>query len=192
MNLPNLPDGYELTKEVDLKKDKKLAVWLNAASLVLAAAVLIPVMQCRPLTLTFGPNQNWFAAMAPLPASLLFMILYVFAHELTHGFFFKQYSRQKVTYSFHFLFASAGSPDYYYDKKAYLVIGLSPIVLLGLLLCIPLFFLQGLWFWSVFMVQVVNIGGAAGDLYVAGLLLTMPGDILVNDNGMRMRFYGKP
>ena len=39
-----LPEGYELSREINLQKDKKLAFWLNAAAAVAMLALLLPVL----------------------------------------------------------------------------------------------------------------------------------------------------
>ena len=53
----------------------------------------------------------------------------------------------------------------------------------------PLFFLQGSWFWIVYLIEVLNLSGSAGDLYVFYWMIRLPNDLLINDDGMSMRFY---
>ena len=40
-----------------------------------------------------------------------------------------------------------------------------------------------------FKVQVMNLSGAAGDVYVVYFCLRAPAGLLVNDDGVSMRFY---
>ena len=45
------------------------------------------------------------------------------------------------------------------------------------------------WFWVVFAIQIMNLSGAAGDLYVTVRFLRLPKDILVKDTGVAMTVY---
>ena len=47
------------------------------------------------------------------------------------------------------------------------------------------------WYWMVQMIQLINLSGAAGDLYVTWLLCRMPADILVQDAGVAMQVFGR-
>ena len=191
MNLPALPEPYRLIKTIDLKQDKKLSLQLNAAAVILCAAVICQMALFRPVVLfpDGAHTVREFIAPAILLAALL--AAYILLHELVHGLFFHLYSKDKVRFGFHFLYACAGSPDWYFDRRSYLVIGLSPVVLLGLALLVPLFFLQGPWFWVVYLIEALNLSGSAGDLYVFYQMVRLPNDLLINDDGLSMRFYTK-
>ena len=84
----------------------------------------------------------------------------------------------------------AGSGDYF-PKSAYIVIALSPLVLWGILLFILLLLVPEDWFWIVYGLQIANIGGAAGDLYVVWRFRNLPGDILIQDDGVSMTVFAK-
>ena len=45
------------------------------------------------------------------------------------------------------------------------------------------------WFWVVWFWQIMNVSGAAGDVYVTLKLLRAPSDILVKDTGVSMTVY---
>jgi hypothetical protein len=44
-------------------------------------------------------------------------------------------------------------------------------------------------FWSIFVIQIVNLSGAAGDFYVGYLIARSRNDVLVRDTGTDMAFY---
>ena len=73
----------------------------------------------------------------------------------------------------------------------YGIIALSPIVLLGVLLLTLNFFVPYGWFWVVYLLQVINVSGAAGDLYVFMILRKFPKDLLVRDSGVAMELFAK-
>lgn len=45
------------------------------------------------------------------------------------------------------------------------------------------------WYWLVQVIQLLNLSGAAGDMYVTWLLCRMPEDILVQDAGVAMQVF---
>ena len=45
------------------------------------------------------------------------------------------------------------------------------------------------WFWVIWFWQIMNVSGAAGDVYVTVKLLRQPQDILVKDTGVAMTVY---
>ena len=102
----------------------------------------------------------------------------------------KRFSDAKVKYGFTGFYAYAAS-DGFFHKKHYVIIALSPIVILGCVLLILNFLVPVSWFWIVYIIQVLNISGAAGDLYVTLKMNKMPSDILVQDAGVSMTVYAK-
>lgn len=63
------------------------------------------------------------------------------------------------------------------------------MVLWGVVLAILAAVLPAEWYWSVQVVQLMNLSGAAGDMYVTWLLCRMPADILVQDDGVAMQVF---
>ena len=60
------------------------------------------------------------------------------------------------------------------------------VVLLALCMLVP-----APWFWTVYLIQIGNIAGAAGDFYVVWRFAAMPPDILVRDAGVDMTVYSR-
>ena len=89
-----LPEGYELSREIDLQKDKKLAFWLNAAAAVAMLALLLPVLP-RLGALPWGT-----ALLAPSLALLFGTFAYLVLHEWVHGIFIRLFCGQKAEYGF--------------------------------------------------------------------------------------------
>lgn len=116
------------------------------------------------------------------------MVLYIVLHELVHGIFMKRFSGIKPNYGFTLMYAYAGSTAYF-NKKHYIIIALAPIVVWGIVLTIINCFVPASWFWVVYFIQIMNISGAAGDLYVTYKFSKMPKNILVHDSGVAMTVY---
>jgi len=181
-----LPEGYTLLREINIQKDKKLSLWLNVASTLLFLLMFFLPLPHKKVTIEFGLHS-----LLDMLALLAGLAVYMIAHELIHGMMMKYYCGQKAHYGFAGLFAYAGQKDAHFSKRHYCVIGLAPIVLLGLLLLLLMVLCPPPCYWPLFIIQAMNISGSVGDLYVAWLLLRMPADTLCNDDGLSMRFYAR-
>ena len=189
MGIFELPEGYAEIKRVDLQKNKKLAILINVVSLVIMGLLVLIGLLVRPIS---------FAAILENSLDLLLrsflllggIVLYVIGHELMHGVFIKIYSGKKAKYGFTGLYAYAGS-DAYFNKRHYLIIALAPVVFFGFMFLIMNLFLPGEWFWFIYFLQIVNLSGAAGDLYITYLMCKFPADVLTKDKGVGMVFYSR-
>jgi len=123
-------------------------------------------------------------------ALLALMGVYIFFHEFIHGIFIKKYSGEKAKYGFTGLYAYAGS-NAYFCKRQYLIIALAPVVLFGGVFLMLNVFLPPQWFWFVYLLQMINISSAAGDLYVTYITCRVPADVLIRDKGLEMIFYSR-
>ena len=95
---------------------------------------------------------------------------------------------KQVKYGFTGMYAFAGSSKDYFPKRQYICIALAPVVLWGIILAVLQIFLHG-WEWVVWFLQIMNIGGASGDIYVTARVAAMPKTILVMDTGVNMTVY---
>ena len=151
---------------------------------MLAAAAALP-----PVLLGVGEKYRLFSGrqLLHLAVCAVAILLYITLHELTHGAVMKACGAS-VRYGFRAAYAYAGS-DAYFTRRAYIVIALAPVVLWGVLLGVLCAVLPAEWFWTVHLIQIVNLSGAAGDLYCAWRTLRSPRDTLVRDTGTAMTFY---
>lgn len=187
-NTLELPQEYTEFFKIDLQKNKKTAIWVNLLSAVIAVGMIMLGCAFVPLSALF--NMESGLGMYFLRWCLIFagLVVYMVLHELVHGVFMKRYSGIKAKYGFTGLYAYAGSLAYF-NKPCYLIIALAPVVVWGVVLAVLTFIVPPVWFWMVYMIQVINISGAAGDFYVTYKMLKMPQDILVQDTGVAMTIY---
>ena len=66
---------------------------------------------------------------------------------------------------------------------------LAPLVVWGAVFLALNLAMGAKYFWFIYMLQLVNVSGAAGDLYVSFRFLRMPKDILVQDTGVSMTVF---
>ena len=183
-----LPEGYEEIYSVDLQKDKKTALLVNLLALVIAALLVVPMHFFVPITTLFSMEQGFGKFTLCYVVFLLSIIVYMVLHELVHGIAMKLCGTKKVKYGFTGMYAFAGSEDYY-AKKPYIFIALAPVVLWGLVLALINPFVPTDWFWVVYFIQVMNLSGAAGDLFVTVKFSRFPKDILIKDYGVGMKVF---
>ena len=188
--ITNLPEHYKEIYAVDLQKNKKIALLVNVLALVIAAVMAVPMHFAVPIFTMFDMSQGLGAYSIRFAALIIGMILYMVLHELVHGVTMKCFGTKKVKYGYTGLYAFAGSDDYY-DKKSYIIIALAPVVVWGIVLAIINLLVPTGWFWVIYMIQICNISGAAGDLYVTVKFSRFPADILVQDSGIGMRVFSK-
>ncbi len=185
-----LPDGYKEIYAIDLQKDKKTAIFVNVLAIVIGVALVIPMTYVVPFSTLFSTESGMLAYTLRFVALIVFMILYIVLHELVHGVAMKLCGTKKVKYGFTGMYAFAGSNEYY-GKSAYIFIALAPVVLWGIVLAVINPFVPMEWFWVVYYIQVINLSGAAGDLFVTVKFSRFPKDILVHDHGVGMVVYAK-
>lgn len=192
MNHIGLPAGYELFKEIDFQNDKKFSRNIGISSivcmlLIIAFGFIIDSLLQPDFTVAI----NIFSTIMIMVLALLGSIIYGMLHELTHGLFIKIFSGENAEYSFSIKYFSAGKKTAYFNKWAYLIIALSPVFIWGIVLVVLTIIVPPSWFWLPYVIQAFNLSGAMGDYYVTGVIIRCEKDVLVNDDGLSMRFYKK-
>ena len=188
----SLPEGYTEAFSIDLQKDKKLMLLVNGIALlitvvmVVVMALIVPFPEAAEYITDHMTDGQFLICMVILIVS---MILYIILHEAIHGITMKLYGSDKVRFGFTGMYAFAGS-DTYFAKKPYIVIGLAPVVVFGVIFAVIQFFMPNPFYaWLVYILQIINISGAGGDLYVSIRFSKLPSDILVQDSGVGMKVF---
>ena len=185
-----LPEGYREIYSVDLQKNKKMAIFVNLLAVAIAIILVLPMLFVVPISTLFSMEDGMTSYFVRFFALLILTIVYMVLHELVHGISMKICGTKKVKYGFTGMYAFAGSKDYY-DKKSYIFIALAPVVLWGIVLAVINPFVSVEWFWVIYLIQIVNLSGAAGDLFVTVKFSRLPNDILIRDHGVGMKVFSK-
>lgn len=153
----------------------------------LAAALIVVPAVAGLLVAPVGPSwrlmlSRWY--MWPVLGAAL--IVYIPLHELTHGAVMFALSGVPPKYGLKLPYAYAGS-TVWFDRASHIVTALAPVLLWGAALQAAIALLPPEWFWPLWIVQISNLSGSAGDIYCAWKLARMKGDILIQDTGVRMR-----
>jgi hypothetical protein len=183
--MTTLPNGYREVRRVDLMRNRKEAIIINLLALAIAGVVaVLGFVFCPPFTEVEIGIHSIVGMVLMVGGVILYMVL----HELIHGVFMKSFSGMKPRYGFTGLYAYAGS-DALFGRTQYLVIAFAPVVILGVVLAVLTAAFYETAFWYLYIIQIVNLSGAAGDLYVGFLIARSNKDVMVRDTGTDMTFY---
>ena len=187
-NTVTLPAGYVETDAIDLQKDKKKAAAINVVAAAVMAAMTIPALIIKRSELAALFEGN--GIIIHLLILIVSALVYIVGHEAVHAVFFKIFCpKAKLKCGFTLLYAFMAG-DAYYNKPCYIVIGLAPIIVFGILFTALLFLLPE-YFFVIWLLQSMNVSGAAGDIYVSVKLAKGPYDLLVYDRGVSMSVFYK-
>ena len=157
-----------------------------AIAVLLVTLGILAVPEAKFFDLSAGYGVYFLRLLVMLAGLFVYIIL----HELVHGVFMRLFSKMRVKYGFTSLYAYAGS-DAYFDKSSYIIIALAPVVVWGAVLALVCALVPPLWFWPLYIIQINNFAGAAGDFYVAVRFARLPREILVRDTGTAMTVFAK-
>lgn len=185
-----LPEGYRETEVLNLQSNKKTALLIQVIAIVIMVIMMVGMNLVIPFT-DWLDSLELKQMIVRLAVMAVGYVLYIIAHELTHGVFMKLVGGQKVKYGFTGMYAFAGSEQDYFDRTSYIKISLAPLVIWGIVFVILQIILPESWLWVVWFWQMGNVSGAAGDMYVTWKTLHRPETVLVRDTGIDMTYYEK-
>ena len=186
----NLPETYQLAWAVDMKKDTRLNWILQIAGMFWFLLVgwglwrVLAILRPDYLLVAHLTLSIWL-----LVDTLLVIFVTLIVHELVHGLFFWLFTHERPAFGVGPGYAFAAAPAWYFPKGRYLVVGLSPLLLLSAvgLALIPV--VPAAWLLMVSLAIVFNAGGAIGDAYICVRIAGEARDILVRDSGDGFEIY---
>lgn len=186
-----LPEGYRQIFAVDLQNNKKIAQLINGLALAVAVIMGVVMHFAVPIGTLFDMTAGIGSYVVRFAVLLAGMVAYIVLHEWVHGRVMRFCGAVQVKFGFTGIYAFAGSQADYFTKKAYRWIALAPLVVWGIVLLVLNLLVPPAWFWVVYLIQISNVSGAMGDIYVTVKFARMPRDILVQDDGVSMRVYSR-
>jgi hypothetical protein len=186
-----LPENYHHYKTLDLH-DYKVMIILN----LVAIGMLVPtIFAFNKLVNLLRPELSG-VSLYPIRLSAKY-ILYIFivsfiviiVHELIHGVFFWINTRDKPIFAFKFLYAYAAAPEWYIPRVNFIAIGLSPVILITLLVIFLILIVPTSLIVIMSLAGIINFAGSTGDFVVILWILTQPKDCLLRDSGDSFDVY---
>ena len=186
-----LPGSYELYERIDLTAEaaKPMAIF---GIFLTAAMIFWGIFSAKhPFSEAFQMEvpRVLFAVIGMIVG----MVVYIFIHEGVHGFFIKMFSGKPPFYGKELKKGMfyAGS-NCFFGKLAYIVIALAPLIVWGIVIARMLSELSARspqFWWYLYAIQIFNFTGSAGDVYITWRILRMPKEVLVQDDGISMKFF---
>ncbi|NLE05577.1 MAG: DUF3267 domain-containing protein [Crenarchaeota archaeon] len=187
MNITQLPEGYQHIKTINLKSNKKYFIIVNVLSFAIMAVLVIIGLIIQPFPISLSNRlANWPQALTIILSIFPFIVI----HEMIHGILMYLFSKIKPHFGISWTYAYAGSKAYF-KKIPYIIISSAPVTIIGIITLIANFLVSDSWFWVVYFIQILNLSGAAGDIFVTATVLKLPSDILTIDSGTEMLIYSK-
>ena len=183
------PEGFKNKKTIDLKADKKLWLSINGAALAAAAALVLLGCLYEPVTRFFDAAGAW-RLLLRFVLLLVGMGVYFFLNE-----YIRRFMIEKVTGKAALVVREKPcvftAPARCLTVKEYLKISFAPVLALGALLLLLMLILPAKLFWQVYIIQIINLAGAAGDVYTAYMLLKMKKDVQIEDDVTSITIWSK-
>ena len=185
-----LPEEYEQIKKISFTEDKKFSTYINLAAVAFAAFLVIIMRIFVPFDFSLNSSDE-VAGVFIKSASLCVMIFaYVILHEAVHGVFIRIISGKWGKFGFCSGFAYASS-EALFGRFEYITVALAPIVIWGVVIGIVNMLVPTGWFWVIYVIQIINLSGAVGDIYVTYMVLKLPKESLFKDDGLDITVYAK-
>jgi Putative zincin peptidase len=189
----NLPANFALAWSLDLQHNTRLNIilqliglgWMGLAGGLLTLCLLWMRPEFNILPLLSG-GLNLLTGLVIL---VVVMAVTILIHELVHGLFFWLFTRRRPEFGLGPGYAFAAMPDWFYPKKQYLVIGLSPLVLLTVAGLAASALVPQAWLAALLAGMVINAGGAIGDMYVCWRIARDAPDVWIKDTGDGFQLY---
>ena len=191
-----LPEGYVLSGEINLKKNKRLAITLNIVAFFVfvpsffllssLAALVRPDLMNTSGSITAGGGAVGLAVVVGL------MFLFMTIHELIHGFFFWVFTRSRPVFAIRLFYAYAGAPDWYIPTRQFAFVAVGPLVVIGAVGLLLILLAPIRWIMFIIFFVAMNTGGSTGDLLVLTRLFKLSPTCLANDTGDVQTFYEPP
>ncbi len=187
-----LPAGYIQSGQIDLKKDKRLAILLNIGSFLVFA---ISFYLLSAFTVWVRPNIITFSGtitVANMLSAIGLTVIILLLHEGIHGLFFWIFSRSRPVFGLRPLYAYFGAPTWFFPRRQYAIAALGPLVIIAAVGLLFLMLAPAGWVLMIAFLVAINTGGAIGDIFVFNRLLKSSPTSFANDNGDVVTFFERP
>lgn len=190
MNIKDLEGlGYKECTRIDLVKNKKEALLVNIYGIIIMVVMAVFI----PLLIMGGIIEFNLETTFPLffIVLLISLILYIPLHEIVHGIVLKNFTDEKLSFGWKLVYAYCGSKEAVVDRKEYYAVALAPLLVFSVVF-ISLMFLNPSLSLVWYVMEIMNVSGSVGDIYVSiKLRKEKSRDILITDSGTDMSFWSR-
>ena len=178
---------------IDFHKNKILLISIYFIGIILIAPFYLLFFCVYNILFDNIINDSLYFIRACIDSSGFQKILFVallmlvtIIHEFVHGIFFYLFTGEKPLIGFKSIYLFAGSPNWYIKKKYYIVIALSPIILITIFGIATLSIIPTSISYLVVISITINAAGSVGDIWISIKLLNKPPESYIIDNGIAL------
>ena len=184
-----LPEGYIQAGQVNLKKNKGLAILLNIFAFFVSIFSFILLSSFAAMLRPELMNTSETISIGALVGLALVVVLLLTIHELIHGIFFWMFTHSKPVFAIRMFYAYAGAPDWYIPVRQFLWVAAAPLVIIDAVGLLLILVVPQSWIIYIICLVAFHTGGSIGDLLVLVRLIKMPPTSFANDTGDVMTVY---
>ncbi len=182
----SLPDGYvESNEHVVLKCEKD---WIRITQVL---GIFFIVFIIGFIIDSLFHLSDWDKEITGLAVTIFLCLIQRYPHELIHKGAAILLGSQRVQCSFEFGNPYAGSKDEYFDKGAYRVFALAPVILISLCCLGAWTFLLRRFFVYIWLFFSYQVATSSNDIFSARKVRKISEDILILDTGKETTVYVK-
>ena len=181
-NAAELPITYRAHLTVDLKKEKTLALAVQVIF------VLIGLVAVGAALLLGLPLRTDWAPVVTLVVTLAACLVYMAAHEATHGVALQLLTGVSPSYKVRFPFLTTGNRAYLTRRSA-VIVALAPAIFWGIVLLAALLALPDDYQLTAYIVLALNFAGSAGDIVEVHVVSRQQPEALVQDDGNKLHVF---
>lgn len=183
-----LPDNFYHYKTLNLSSSRSV-LGMNLAAIPLLFVFGWLFLRLINIFRPYNSSQKGFLgffigfSVLELGFLLLLIILMLILHELVHGIFFWAFTRERPRFALKSGYAFAAAPDWYLPRIQYIMVGLSPFLIISVASIFSACILDPTLIPYLLIIATFNAAGSLGDLIVVGWVLNQPKTLLINDQG---------
>lgn len=175
----NKPKKLKDKKKIDIAENKKTKLCIYGAAAAVSILMVVIGLLIEPISTLFETTGVMMLVLRfVIVIALLAACLYL--HEYIHVITIKKLSGETCKIDFRKLYACVLT-DSYFSKRGYLIVCFAPVAIIGILLLLLMIILPSKCFWILYIAEILNIAGAAGDVYTAIILLKEKSGLWIKD-----------
>ena len=184
-----LPKEYVQSGEINLKKNKRLALELNIAGVFVFIFSFLILLRLVTLARPSLLLTSFSITVGTVVVPIVLMVLLMTIHESIHGFFIWVFTRSRPVFAIRLFYGYAGAPAWYIPIRQYIFNALGPLIIIDAVGVLLMLLVPENWVLAPVIVVAMNTGGSIGDLLVLKRLCKLSPTSLVNDTGDAVTFY---
>ncbi len=185
--------NFLYNETIDFSNNKKLALTVNLLG-ILSFPLIYVILFYLLKILTGSSSDNllfyWKSfSKLPLISSGIFLailLLILVIHEFIHAVFFYLFTGEKPVYGFKGIYGYAGSPNWYLKKSYYLIVSLSPFIIISVSGLLFLVLIPAEYSSIIVLLLTTHAAGCIGDIWVSIKLIFKPEETYINDSGISL------